>query len=207
MRRRVLLVDLDATWPAERWLSRRPPNQGPDVFDVLDGRCPATAAIHSISGTDLDCLSNRHDSEGDALVLLAGGRLKQLIADLRGTYDWVILRGPPVIGMSETRLIAAAADATILLVRSGISRFPEVREALDTLSSAMTTRAFGEVSTQILAVVTGAPRRSLPAPFRDKRAAKRPDAASRPLESTTHSILRAETVKVGHATGRAVGEA
>jgi capsular polysaccharide biosynthesis protein/MinD-like ATPase involved in chromosome partitioning or flagellar assembly len=196
MRRRVLLVDLDATWPAKLLLSRCAPNQGPDVFDVLAGRCPATAAIQSLSGTDLDCLSNRHDSEADALVLLAGGRLKQLIADLRVTYDWLILRGPPVIGMSETRLIAAAADATVLLVRSGISRFPEVREAFDTLSSAMTTSAFGEISTQIVTVVTGAPRWSLPAPFRDKRAAKRPDAALRPLESTTQSILRAKTVRV-----------
>jgi hypothetical protein len=67
--------------------------------------------------------------------------------------------------MSETRLIAAAVDATILLVRSGISRLPEVREALGTLSSAMTTSAFGEISTQILTVLIDAPRRSLPGPF------------------------------------------
>jgi capsular polysaccharide biosynthesis protein/Mrp family chromosome partitioning ATPase len=190
MRRRVLLVDVDTTRPAKRLLSRRGSNQGPDVFDVLAGRCPVGVAIQSVSGTDLDCLPNRHDCEGDALPLIAGGRLKQLVADLQVDYDWIILQGSPVIGVSETRLIAAVVDATILLVRSGISRLPEVGDALDTLSLSMTSGAFGEVSSQIFTVLTDAPRRSLPAPFRDKRAAERPDAPPRPLESATDPVSR-----------------
>ena len=190
MRRRVLLVDVDTKRPAKRLLSRRASNQGPDVFDVLAGRCPATAAIQSVSGTDLDCLPNRHDCEGDALPLIAGGRLKQLVADLQVNYDWIILRGSPVIGVSETRLIAAVVDVTILLVRSGISRLPEVGDALNTLSSSMKTGAFGEVSSQIFTVLTDAPRRSLPTPFRDKRAARRPDAPPRPPKSATNSVSR-----------------
>jgi Mrp family chromosome partitioning ATPase/capsular polysaccharide biosynthesis protein len=190
MRRRVLLVDVDTRRPAKRLLSGRASNQGLDLFDVLAGRCPASVAIQRVSGTDLDCLPNGHDCEGDALPLIAGGRLKQLVADLQVNYDWIILRGSPVIGVSETRLIAAVVDATILLVRSGISRLPEVGDALDTLSSSMKTGAFGGVSSQIFTVLTDAPRRSLPAPFRDKRAARRPDAPPRPLESATDSVSR-----------------
>jgi len=175
MGRRVLLVEVDATRSAKRRLSRRESTHEPDVFDVLAGRCPASAAIRSVPGHDLDCLPNKHDSDADALALIAGGRLKQLVADLRTSYDWIVLSGPPVTGVSETRLIAASADATILLVRSGISRFPEVAGALDMLSSSMTTGAFGELSPQIVPVLTDAPRWSLPKPYRNKRAAKRLD--------------------------------
>jgi capsular polysaccharide biosynthesis protein len=185
MRRRVLLVDVDTTRSAKRQLSRRESTQGPDVFDVLAGRCPASAAIRSVLGNDLDCLPNKHESDADALALIAGGRLKHLVADLRVSYDWIVLRGPPVTGVSETRLIAASADATILLVRSGISRFPEVVDALNTLSSSMTTGVFGEFSSQIIPVLTDAPRWSLPKPYRNKRVAKRPDSSLPPLASAT----------------------
>jgi capsular polysaccharide biosynthesis protein len=185
MRRRVLLVDVDTTRSAKRLSSRRESTQGPDVFDVLAGRCPASAAIRRVVGIDLDCLPNKHESGADALALIAGGRLKHLIADLRVSYDWIVLRGPPVTGVSETRLIAASADATILLVRSGISRFPDVVDALNTLSSSMTTGGFGEFSSQIIPVLTDAPRWSLPKPYRNKRVAKRPDSALAPLASAT----------------------
>jgi capsular polysaccharide biosynthesis protein len=185
MRRRVLLVDVDTTRSAKRQLSRRESTQGPDVFDVLAGRCPASAAIRSVLGNDLDCLPNKHESDADALALIAGGRLKHLVTDLRVSYDWIVLRGPPVTGVSETRLIAASADATILLVRSGISRFPEVVDALNTLSSSMTTGVFGEFSSQIIPVLTAAPRWSLPKPYRNKRVARRPDSSSPPLASAT----------------------
>jgi uncharacterized protein involved in exopolysaccharide biosynthesis len=185
MRRRVLLVDVDTTRSAKRQLSRRESTQGPDVFDVLAGRCPASAAIRSVLGNDLDCLPNKHEKDADALALIADGRLKHLVADLRVSYDWIVLRGPPVIGVSETRLIAASADATILLVRSGISRFPEVVDALNTLSSSMTTGVFGEFSSQIIPVLTDAPRWSLPKPYRNRRVAKRPDSSLPPLASAT----------------------
>ena len=185
MRRRVLLVDVDTTRSTKRLSSRRESTQGPDVFDVLAGRCPASAAIRSVLGNDLDSLPNKHESDADALALIAGGRLKHLIADLRVSYDWIVLRGPPVTGVSETRLIAASADATILLVRSGISRFPEVVDALNTLSSSMTTGVFGEFSSQIIPVLTDAPRWSLPKPYRNKRVAKRPDSSLPPLASAT----------------------
>ncbi len=201
MRRRVLLVDLTTTRSAKRQFSRRESTQGPDVFDVLAGRCPASAAIRSVLGNDLDWLPNKHESDADALALIAGGRLKHLVADLRVSYDWIVLRGPPVTGVSETRLIAASADATILLVRSGISRFPEVVDALNTLSSSMTTDVFGEFSSQIIPVLTDAPRWSLPKPYRNKRVVKRPDFSLPPLASATQDRNRGDRMPPPAPTG------
>ena len=183
MRRRVLLVDIDTTQPSQRFSKRGDSNQRPGVFDVLAGRCPLSVAIHNIPGADLDYLPNRHDSEADTLALIVSGRLNHLVAELAVNYDWVILRGPPVIGVSETRLIAAEVDATILIVRSGRSKFPEIENALDTLSSSMTMGSPVDASSRIVTILTDAPRQSLPATFRDKRAARRAVVPIRPAES------------------------
>jgi Mrp family chromosome partitioning ATPase len=183
MRQRVLLVDLDTTPARHRLFGRRKPSPGPSVFDVLAGRCPASVAIQSVPATDLDYMSGGPDSGVDLLSLIACGRLKQLLAQLRTGYDWIILRGPPVIGVSATRLIAAAVDATILLIRSKSSRFPAVRDALDLLASSTPLDAFAHISPRIVTVLTDAPKSSVPAAFWDRKAPKRPDAQVDPAPS------------------------
>jgi MinD-like ATPase involved in chromosome partitioning or flagellar assembly len=187
MRQRVLLVDLNTMSPRHRPFGRRKSGPGPNVFDVLAGRCPASVAIQSVPTADLDYLPNGSDSGVDLLPLIACGQLKQLLAQLRPGYDWVILRGPAVIGVSATRLIAAAVDATILVVRAKASRSPAVRDALDLLASSLTLDAFADVSPQIFTVLTDAPRPSVPAAFRDRKAAKRPDVQFNPSVSATPS--------------------
>lgn len=189
MRQRVLLVDLDPKPPRHGLFSRRKASSGADVFDVLDGRCAASAAIQNLSETNLDYLPARHDGATDVLPLIACGRLKQLIVQLRGAYDWIIVRGPPV-GVSATRLIAQAVDVTILLTRSNASRFPSVQDALDRLASSMTIDALADVSPQILTVLTEVPRANLPAAFQDRRTAKRPASLSQGLSQTANPMTR-----------------
>jgi uncharacterized protein involved in exopolysaccharide biosynthesis len=186
MRQRVLLVDLNTMSPRHRPFGRRKSGPGPNVFDVLAGRCLASAAIQTVPTADLDYLPNESDSGVDLLPLIACGQLKQLLTQLRPGYDWVILRGPPVIGVSATRLIAAAVDATILVVRAKASRSPAVRDALDLLASSVTLDAFADVSPQIVTVLTDAPKTSVPAAFRDRKA-KRPDEQFNPSVSATRS--------------------
>ena len=55
----------------------------------------------SIPATGINYMPSRFDSSPDGLALIANGGLKQLVADLRLTYDWIILRGPPVIGVKR----------------------------------------------------------------------------------------------------------
>jgi polysaccharide biosynthesis transport protein len=159
MGRRVLLIDMDAARRARRTRGDRK-DQRPTIFDVLAGRCPPAAAIQSLAGIGLDYVPGRDAVNIDMLPLIASGRLKQLIAELGARYDFVILSGPQVIGGSEVPLIATAVDAAILIVRSGRSLFPDVKDALDTLASSMP-------SPDIFTVLIDAPKRSLPPSFRD----------------------------------------
>lgn len=179
MGRRVLLIDIDTTRSSRRAAGKRPAPPGPGALDVLAGRCPASDAILKLPEIECEYLPAQRDDNVDLLPLLAGGRMKQIVTELRSTYDCVVLRGPPVIGVSETQLIAAAVDTTMLVVRSGISVFSDVKDALSALALSMSLGAFGPASLNIFTVLTDAPKRNLPPPFRNKRFAKRVDRSLR----------------------------
>lgn len=199
VRQRVLLVDLDTAPARHRLFGRRKPFSGPNVFDVLAGRCPPSVAIQSVPATDLDYLPGGNDNGVDCLALIACGRLKQLLAQLRTGYDWIVIKGPPVIGVSATRLIAAAVDATILVVRSKSSRLPAVRDALDLLASSVPLDAFADISPQIVTVLTDAPGSSVPAAFRDRKAPKRADPQFDPAPLAAQSRPEAGAEKAAEA--------
>ena len=186
MGRRVLLIDIDPTRPSGRATRKRPAAPGPGALDVLAGRCPASDAILRLPEIDCDYLPAQRDDNMDLLPLLAGGQMRQIVTELRPTYDCVVLRGPPVIGVSETQLIAAAVDTTILVVRSGVSVFSDVKEALSMLALSMS--ALGPASSNIFTVLTDAPRRNLPPHFRNKRFAKRVDRSLRAASSAIRSV-------------------
>jgi capsular polysaccharide biosynthesis protein len=200
-RQRVLLVDLTATPPRRRDpLGRRKPSPVPNVFDVLAERCPASAVIQNVSSADLDYMPGGPDTGVDLLALIACGQLQKMLDQLRTGYDWIILRGPPVIGNSATRLIAAAVDASILVVRAKSSKFPEVRDALDVLASSMSLDAFADISPKIVTVLIDAPGSSLPATFRNGKASKRAGAHFNPAPSGARSPPELATERVANAS-------
>lgn len=51
--------------------------------------------------------------------LLAGSRLRELLAEAREAFDIVILDTPPVMGLADAPLIAAAAVGTLLVIEAG----------------------------------------------------------------------------------------
>ena len=55
---------------------------------------------------------------------------------MRQTFDFIVLDGPPVFRASETRLIASKVDATILVIRSGITRKQIAYRAIQELETA-----------------------------------------------------------------------
>jgi hypothetical protein len=192
--RRVVFIDMYTRRGFRRTWRKRESNPKLDVLDVLSRRCAPTAAIQCLTGTGLDYIPSRDEDGTDTLPLVANGQLKELITELKASYDWIILRGPPVIGCSDTPLVATAVDAAILVVRSGRSTFPDVKDALKTLASSIFPEAFGESSSNIFTVLADAPRQSLPAPYRDNRFVRRTVQSNRPADlpaqSTTEIVLK-----------------
>lgn len=68
--------------------------------------------------------------------LLSGGRIVELIALARERFDFVILDGPPVIGLADAVILANLARATILIVESAGTRVGALEGAAKRLRSA-----------------------------------------------------------------------
>jgi succinoglycan biosynthesis transport protein ExoP len=54
--------------------------------------------------------------------LLAGKQMSQLIKDQRENYDYIILDSPPVLLVSDAKILAKFADGTILVFNAGATR-------------------------------------------------------------------------------------
>ncbi len=53
--------------------------------------------------------------------LLSGPRLEQLITDLRGRFDYVLIDSPPIGLVTDAQIIAPFADATMFMVRHDVT--------------------------------------------------------------------------------------
>jgi capsular exopolysaccharide synthesis family protein len=68
--------------------------------------------------------------------LLSTRAFDTLLADLVDRYDTVIIDAPPILGLTDAPLIAAKAQATLLVIESGRNHHGGLRVAVDRLRRA-----------------------------------------------------------------------
>jgi Mrp family chromosome partitioning ATPase len=85
---------------------------------------------------------------GDVLGLFKSETMARLIAAVRQDYDLVLLDAPPVQAMTEARVAAAIADATLLCVRWRSTPRAVLHHAMELLEDAHATVA-GTVLTRV----------------------------------------------------------
>jgi Mrp family chromosome partitioning ATPase len=59
----------------------------------------------------------------------------EILKEAGEQFDRVIIDGPPVLGLADTSLLAAAAGTVMMVVESGRTRTRAAREAVDRLQS------------------------------------------------------------------------
>ncbi len=91
---------------------------------------------------------------GSAAELLSSNRLPAIIAEARGTYEMVVIDGPPVLGLTDAPLLGAAAEATALVVESRMSRTSNVAEMIRRLSESG-SKIIGVILTKVTASGAG----------------------------------------------------
>jgi capsular exopolysaccharide synthesis family protein len=111
---RVLLVDADLRRPAQHRLANCP--RAPGLSDVLAGKCDIESAIRRSVAPGTDLLTSG-GMPGFTLSLLYANRLRDLLATLRGRYERILVDSPPIIGVSDSSLLAGIADGAILLIQ------------------------------------------------------------------------------------------
>jgi capsular exopolysaccharide synthesis family protein len=116
--RRVLLVDADMRAPMQDLIFSMNGRQG--LASVLTGKGTIEDCIRHTGIENLDLLpagvAARNPSE-----LLNSEKFIALIEQLSEKYDQVIIDSPPLLAVTDARIIAASADATVLVLRAGKS--------------------------------------------------------------------------------------
>jgi Mrp family chromosome partitioning ATPase len=66
-------------------------------------------------------------------LALIGPQMREILAQATTEFDLVILDSPPLLGCAETLELAAAAEVTVLAVRSGQTEMKSLGIAVETL--------------------------------------------------------------------------
>jgi capsular exopolysaccharide synthesis family protein len=128
-RRRVLLIDADLRRPSLHVVFRVPNTRG--LVDALKAKTDEKVAAVKISETLTLLPAGRPES--NPLGGLSSDRMKRIVADAATRFDWVIVDSPPVGMLADARLVLETVDAALFVVRAGVTRFPDLQAAADTL--------------------------------------------------------------------------
>ena len=131
--RRVLLVDFDF----RRGLILRDFGGKPEkeLLDLDRQNRPPAEFIQHIADLGLDYLPMPR-CRLDPLALFAHEQMPRLLHQLRESYDCVIVDGPPLLSVTEARLLGSMVDKVLFVVKWGSTRPEVARNALNLLRGA-----------------------------------------------------------------------
>jgi Mrp family chromosome partitioning ATPase/capsular polysaccharide biosynthesis protein len=142
LNKRVLMLDLSSGQPAllRDGVARVDPGA---LTSLLSGK-PAASFVQHLAGLGFDYAGGSrsrlspHSSPDDKpaldlVALLADNRLARLLESLRESYDLIVIDGPPVLEMTEARLLASIVDRVLFAVRWGKARADVAYNALQSL--------------------------------------------------------------------------
>jgi uncharacterized protein involved in exopolysaccharide biosynthesis len=145
--RRVLLIDFDCRHPSALRVLGRPSKAPPSSLQDL----ASEKLIQHIPDLNLDYLAVPLGTP-DPLAPFIGKRMHEFLRQVAEGYDCVFIDSSPILGITETRLLAAMVDSVIFVIKWGSTRREVVRNAGDLLRRALQSRARDGV--QGLALVT-----------------------------------------------------
>jgi capsular exopolysaccharide synthesis family protein len=128
--RRTLLVDADLRRPALHALFDVPLEDG--LCEVLRAEVDVTDVIRPTHAEGLWLLTAGY-CDVDAIHALATEQLQPVFEKLRAEYDFIVLDGAPVLGMSDALICGQYCDGVILSVRRDFSAMPKINEAAQLL--------------------------------------------------------------------------
>jgi capsular exopolysaccharide synthesis family protein len=127
---RVLVVDADLRIPHQHEIFRVPNDVG--LAGLLNGRASCEQAICHCSNGGPDILPAGR-LEGNPSAYLNTQVFLKLMSGLGSSYDTVLVDSPPVMLATDSLVLAAVCDGTILVVRSGHSSRDLARDSIEGL--------------------------------------------------------------------------
>ena len=100
-------------------------------MQIRQGRT-LTELIRAAPGLGFDYLPLSRDS-ADPVAALASEQVPELLRQLEGSYDCVVIDSAPILNATETRLLASMVDKVLFAVKWGSTRREVAQNALELL--------------------------------------------------------------------------
>jgi capsular exopolysaccharide synthesis family protein len=128
--RRTLLIDGDLRRPALHALFDVPLEDG--LCEVLRAEVDVADVIRPTHAESLWLLTAGY-CDIDAIHALATEQMQPVFDKLRAEYDFIIIDGAPVLGMSDALIFGQYSDGAIISVRRDQSQMPKIHQTAELL--------------------------------------------------------------------------
>ncbi len=142
---RTLLIDCDLRRPVQHRIFRTPGGIG--ITDVMTGRAKLRDAIRP-TGIDGLFLLPCGTLPGKPAEMLESKRFAQVMQALAAAFDRIVIDSSPVAPVTDARILAASADATLLVFRMHWSTRALGTLALDSLQK-VGARVIGAIANEV----------------------------------------------------------
>ena len=131
--RKVLLIDADLRAGTIHQLLGLRPRMG--LSDVLAKELPWQEALVGTPLANLTILPRGVNPPHPA-ELLGSNKMRELIAEARKTYDFVMVDTPPIVPLADPGVVGTLTDGAVLVVRGGKTQRTLVQYAASLLAQA-----------------------------------------------------------------------
>jgi capsular exopolysaccharide synthesis family protein len=127
----VLLIDADLRKPT----FRGPSSSTEGLSTLLAGSDKIKEVIHPTDMEGLSLLPSGAIPPNPA-ELLASDRFSKILAEVSQFFDYVVIDGPPVLGLADAPLLSSMCEGTLMVVESGGIRRAAALNAVNRLRAA-----------------------------------------------------------------------
>ena len=126
----ALIIDCDLRMPSLTDYLGIETDRG--LSDIFDGNASVKDSIVKLEPAGLHLLPGG-EARHDVAELLSGPKLKEVLAEVREMFDFVILDAPPLGVFTDAAVLINEADGGILVVRTGKTRYSSVDQIMESV--------------------------------------------------------------------------
>ena len=142
--KKVLLVDCDLRKPVQHHIFKK--NKAGVTNHLAEGTL--LTELFQESGVPNLTLLTSGPVPPNPSELLGSEKMKQLLAQLREEYDYVLIDAPPVIAVTDAAVLASKVDGVVLVLDSGNVR-PEMAQQAQKLIQAANGKLLGAILNKV----------------------------------------------------------
>lgn len=153
MGRRAIVVDLDLRRPGPSILrSIQGSSDSPDLIEVLNGTFETHKLIPQRDKEEgaspqalLPVVLSTREQIHNPAALVQGWQVAHLLDDLRDRFDLIVINAPAILAVRDARTLTGIADATLMVVRWGVTTVDQMRAALQLVNNQVVGAVFNQV--------------------------------------------------------------